>query len=76
MDNPQTITLHGGPCNKAQVENHDQDIVRMSIASPYDTKNDKPMPNAITGTAIYEVDKGRSTAYFLDNHWHLTKTDI
>ncbi len=70
MDKPQTITLHGGPCNKAQVEDHKQDLVRISIASPYDTKNDKPMPDAIQGTAIYEVDKEKSVAYFLDNHWH------
>lgn len=76
MDNPQTITLHGGPCNKAQVENRGQDIIRISIASPYDTKNDKPMPNAMKGTALYEVNEEKSAAYFLDNHWHLTQTDI
>jgi hypothetical protein len=70
MDKPQTITLHGGPCNKAQVEDHKQDLVRISIASPYDTKNDKPMPDAMQGTAIYEVDTEKSVAYFLDNHWH------
>lgn len=76
MDDLQTITLHGGPCNRAQVEYRGQDFVRMSIASPYDTKNDKPMPNAMQGTAIYEVDEEKSVAYFLDNHWHQAQTEI
>ena len=66
------ITLHGGPWNGRKIEDLGSDTITMAIAERHEPDGRTPAIGFRVGSAVYEPNKSRTAAFWLENAWEGT----